>query len=156
VPGACFGRSQFSCADVKLKNADAAFEHRETWVLKPIPVLGTVVLLGAVVQLILGFVVTGGMDSLVGVHMLLGIVGLALVVALAAIAFRVKTATIYSKLTIIILTVVVLGQVGLGFQVLSGAESLTLLHEANGFVVIILSLLMGGITFWSAKRKVKA
>lgn len=141
---------------VKLKDADAALEPGWVFVLKLIPVLGTVVLLGAVVQLILGFVVTGGMDSLVGVHILFGIVGLALVVALAAIAFRAKTATIYSKLTIIILTIVVLAQVGLGFQLLSGAESLTLLHEANGFVVIILSLLVGGITFWSAKRKVKA
>ncbi len=141
---------------VKLKDADAALEPGWVFVLKLIPVLGTVVLLGAVVQLILGFVVAGGMDSLVGVHILFGIVGLALVIALAAIAFRAKTATLYSKLTMIILTIVVLAQVGLGFQLLGGAESLTLPHEANGFVVIILSLLMGGITFWSTKRKVKA
>ena len=144
------------CAAVKLKDADAALEHRRTLVLKPIPVLGTVVLVGAVVQLILGFVVAGGMDSLVGVHILFGIVGLALVIVLAAIAFRTKTATLYSKLAMVILTIVVLAQVGLGFQLLSGAESLALSHEANGFVVIILSLLVGGITFWSAKRKVKA
>jgi heme/copper-type cytochrome/quinol oxidase subunit 4 len=123
--------------------------------LKPVPVLGTVVLLGAVVQLILGFVVAGGMDSLVGVHVLFGLVGLALVIVLAAIAFRAKTATIYSKLAMIILTIVVLAQVGLGVQLLSGAESLALSHEANGFVVVILSLLVGGITFWSAKRKIK-
>jgi hypothetical protein len=123
--------------------------------LKPVPVLGTVVLLGAVVQLILGFVVAGGMDSLVGVHILFGIVGLALVIALLVIAIRTKTATLYSKLAMVILTIVVLAQVGLGVQLLGGAESLALSHEANGFVVIILSLLVGGITFWSAKRKVK-
>jgi hypothetical protein len=126
------------------------------FVLKSVPVLGTVVLLGAVVQLILGFVVAGGMDSLVGVHILFGFVGLILIIALLAIAFRAKTATLYSKLTIAILTIVVLAQVGLGYQLFNGAESLALSHEANGFVVIILSLLMGGITFWSAKRKVKA
>ena len=124
--------------------------------MKLVPVLGTVVLLGAVVQFILGFVVAGGMDSLVGVHILFGIVGLALVIALLAIAFRAKTATLYSKLAMIILTIVVLAQVGLGLQLLSGTESLILSHEANGFVVVILSLLTGGITFWSAKRKVKA
>jgi len=123
--------------------------------LKLVPVLGTVVLIGAVVQFILGFVVAGGMDSLVGVHVLFGIVGLALVIALLVIAFRAKTATVYSKLTMIILTIVVLAQVGLGFQLLGAAENLALSHEANGFVVIILSLLVGGITFWSAKRKVK-
>jgi hypothetical protein len=125
-------------------------------VLKPIPVLGTVVLVGAVVQLILGFVVAGGLDSLVGVHILFGIVGLALVIVLLVITFRAKTATLYSKFAMIILTIVVLAQVGLGLQLLGGAESLVLSHEANGFVVVILSLLMGGITFWSAKRKVKA
>jgi lysylphosphatidylglycerol synthetase-like protein (DUF2156 family) len=140
---------------VKLKDADATLEHRGTLVLKPIPILGTVVLLGAVVQLILGFVVAGGMDSLVGVHILFGIVGLVFVIALAVIAFRAKTATLYSKLTMVILTFVVLAQVGLGFQLFSGATTLALSHEANGLVVVILSLLMGGITFWTAKRKVK-
>jgi hypothetical protein len=150
-----FGGSQFGCVVVKLKDADKALEVPWALVLKPIPILGTVVLLGAVVQLILGFVVAGGMDSLVGVHVLFGIVGLALVIALAAIVFSAKTATLYSKLTMIILTIVVLAQVGLGLQLFGGAESLALSHEANGFVVIILSLLMGGITFWSAKRKAK-
>ena len=141
---------------VKLKGADGALGLRWAFVLKPVPVLGTIVLLGAVVQLILGFVVSRGMDSLVGVHVLFGLVGLALVIVLAAIAFRAKTATIYSKLAMLILTIVVLAQVGLGLQLLSGTESLILSHEANGFVVVILSLLVGGITFWTAKRKIKA
>jgi len=141
---------------VKLKDADHALEPRGTLALKPIPVLGTIVLLGAIVQLILGFVVAGGMDSLVRVHILFGFVGLALVIALLVIAFRTKTATLYSKLAMIILVIVVLAQVGLGLQLLGGAENLALSHEANGFVVIILSLLTGGITFWSAKRKIKA
>lgn len=123
--------------------------------LKPVPILGTIVLVGAVIQLALGFVVAGGMDALVGVHILLGIAGLILVIALAAIAFRAKTATLYSKLTIIILTIVVLAQVGLGYQLFNGADNLALSHEANGFVVVILALLMGGITFWSSKRQLK-
>jgi hypothetical protein len=124
--------------------------------LKTVPVLGTIVLVGAVIQLILGFVVAGGMDALVGVHIVLGIAGLILVITLAAIAFRAKTATLYSKIVITILTIVVLAQVGLGYQLFNGADELAVSHEANGFVVIILSLLMGGITFWSAKRKIKA
>jgi hypothetical protein len=114
------------------------------------------VLVGAVIQLILGFAVAGGMDALVGVHMLIGIAGLVLVIALAAIAFKAKTATLYSKITITLLVIVVLAQVGLGLQLFNGAESLAVSHEANGFVVIILALLMGGITFWSAKRKIEA
>jgi hypothetical protein len=123
--------------------------------LKPVPILGTIVLIGAIIQLILGFVVAGGMDALVGIHVVLGIAGLVLVVALAAIAFRSKAATLYSKITIVILTIVVIAQVALGLQLYNGAQELAVSHEANGFVVIILALLMGGITFWSAKRKIK-
>jgi len=123
--------------------------------LKTVPVLGTIVLVGAVIQLILGFVVAGGMDSLVGIHMVFGVLGLILVIALAAIAFRTKTATLYSKIAITILTLVVIAQVGLGVQLLNGADELAVSHEANGVVIIIFSLLMGGITFWSARRKVK-
>ena len=124
--------------------------------MKTVPVLGTIVLVGAVIQLILGFIVAGGMDALVGVHIMLGIAGLVLVIVLAAIAFRAKTATLYSKIVITILAIVVLAQVGLGYQLFNGTDELAVSHEANGFVVIILSLLMGGITFWSAKRKIKA
>ena len=123
--------------------------------MKTVPVLGTFVLVGAVIQLILGFVVAGGMDSLVGIHMVFGVLGLILVIALAAIAFRTKTATLYSKIAITILTLVVIAQVGLGVQLLNGADELAVSHEANGVVIIIFSLLMGGITFWSARRKVK-
>ena len=124
--------------------------------MKTVPVLGTIVLVGAVIQLILGFIVAGGMDALVGVHIMLGIAGLVLVIVLAAIAFRAKAATLYSKIVITILAIVVLAQVGLGYQLFNGTDELAVSHEANGFVVIILSLLMGGITFWSAKRKIKA
>lgn len=97
----------------------------------------------------------GGSEALRGTHILLGIIGLILVIALTVIAFRAKTATVYSKLTITILTIVVLVQVGMGFQLLGGAEGLVLSHEANGFVIIILSLLMGGMTFWSARRQIR-
>lgn len=125
-------------------------------VVKAVPILGTLVLLGAIIQVALGFQVAGDSEALRGIHMLFGIVGMMLVVALTAIAFRAKTATVYSKITMTIVTIVVLVQVATGFQLLGGAEELVLSHEANGFVIVILSLLMGGITFWSAKRQIKA
>ncbi len=118
--------------------------------------MGTLVLLGAIIEVALGFQLSGGTEALRGIHIVLGIAGLILVVALTVIAFRAKIATVYSNFTITILTIVVLAQVGIGFQLLNGAEELVLSHEANGFVIVILSLLMGGITFWSAKRQMKA
>lgn len=124
-------------------------------VVKAVPILGTLVLLGAIIQVVLGFQVAGDTEILRGIHILLGIAGLILVVALTVIAFRDRTATVYSKIAMAIVTIVVLVQAAIGFQLLGGAEGLVLSHEANGFVIIILSLLIGGITFWSAKRQIR-
>ena len=120
--------------------------------VKLVPVLGTLVWVGAVAQIILGFQVAADIEAYRGIHILIGIVGFALVAGLAVIAFRSKSATIYSKLIIVILTVVVLLQVGMGFQLLGEAESLVTPHEVNAFLIVILSLVMGGVTFMSAKK----
>jgi hypothetical protein len=120
--------------------------------MKLVPVLGTVVLVGIIVQIILGLQITGaGVDSFIGPHILLGVLGLVLVIILAITAFRVKTATIYSKLIITVLTVVVLLQVGLGFQVLQGADAMIMSHEANGFLIITLA--MGAVTMRNARKR---
>ena len=124
--------------------------------VKIAPILGTLVLVGAVIQVLIGFQVAADVASLRGIHMLFGIMGLALVIALVAIAFRAKTATIHSKITIVVLALIVLGQVYLGFQLLGGAETLVPSHEATAFGVVLLSLVMGGITFWSSRHQVLA
>ena len=124
-------------------------------VAKYIPVLGTLVLIGAIVQLLLGFQVAADVPGLRDLHMGIGIVGLILVVVLTGLAFKVKTSTIYSKITMTILTVGVLLQNALGFQILSGAEAMVVSHEATGFLIALLALLTGGITFWNANRQVQ-
>lgn len=121
--------------------------------VKLVPVLGTLVLLGAIVQVVFGFQVAGGSEMLRGPHILFGLIGLIFVIALAAIAFRTKTSTVYSKITITILAVVVLLQIVLGFQLLGGAEAMVTSHEANGFLVVLLSVVMGGITSMSARKQ---
>lgn len=119
------------------------------------PVLGSLVLFGVVIQIILGFQVSAGADDLISAHLLIGVIGLVLVVALTAVAFRGKSAPSYAKIIMIILTIVVLAQVGLGFQLLSGADVLTISHEANAFVILILSLLMGAVTMKAAKKQIQ-
>jgi len=59
----------------------------------------------------------------------------------------------YSRITIAVLVIAVLVQVGMEFVLLGGGESMVIPHEMNGFLVVILSLLTGGITFTSAKRQ---
>jgi len=120
--------------------------------VKLIPVFGTLVWVGAVVQIVLGFQVAADIEAYRGAHILIGIVGFVLVAGLAVVAFRSKSATIYSKLIIVILTVVVLLQVGLGFQLLGEAETLVAPHEVNALLIVILSLVMGGVTFMSSKK----
>jgi len=102
----------------------------------------------------MGLEITGaGMDSLIMPHVLIGILGLVIIIVLAVMAFRVTTATIYSKLIITILTIVVLLQVGLGFQLLQGADAMISSHEANGFLILILAVAMGAVTMQSARKR---
>ncbi len=121
--------------------------------MKFVPVLGSLILIGVIVQIILGFQVSAGADELVGAHMLIGVIGLVLVLVLTAVAFRSKTSTIYSKVIMIILTLAVLGQIGLGLQLLNGADALALSHQANAFIILGLSLLVGAVTMMAAKKQ---
>ena len=121
--------------------------------MKLAPLLGTVALVGVIVQVILGLEITGaGIDSLIMPHVLIGVLGLVIIIVLAIMAFRMKTATIYSKLIILVLSIVVLLQVGLGFQLLQGADAMIISHEANGFLILILTIVMGAVTMQTARK----
>ena len=122
--------------------------------MKLAPLLGTVALAGVIVQVILGLEITGaGVDSFITPHVLIGVLGVVIILVLAITAFRVKTATIYSKLIIMILTIVVLLQVGLGFQLLQGTDAMITSHEANGFLILGLTVVMGAVTMQSARKR---
>ena len=121
--------------------------------MKPVPILGTIVLIGVVCQILLGLQITGaGADYLIGPHILIGVLGLILVIVLAVTAFRAKGAKVYSKLVITILTIVVIIQVGLGFELLQGAESMIVSHEINAFLILLLTVAMGAVTMLSARK----
>ncbi|MGD0421886.1 MAG: hypothetical protein ABSA92_00350 [Candidatus Bathyarchaeia archaeon] len=121
--------------------------------MKLAPLLGTVALVGVIVQVILGLEITGaGVDNLIMPHVLIGVLGLIIIVVLAITAFRAKTATIYSKLIITILTIVVLLQVGLRFQLLQGVDAMVTSHESNGFLILILTVAMGAVTMQTARK----
>jgi len=121
--------------------------------LKLAPLLGTVALVGVIVQVILGLEITGaGLDTLTMPHALIGVLGFVLIVVLAVTAFRAKTSTLYSKLIITILTVLVLLQVSLGWQLLQGSDAMITSHEANGFLILILTLAMGAVTMQNARK----
>lgn len=103
--------------------------------------------------MILGLEITGaGVDNLIMPHVLIGVLGLIIIVVLAITAFRAKTATIYSKLIITILTIVVLLQVGLRFQLLQGVDAMVTSHESNGFLILILTVAMGAVTMQTARK----
>ena len=121
--------------------------------MKLAPLLGTVALVGVILQVILGLEITGaGVDTFIMPHVLIGVLGLIIILVLAITAFRAKTATIYSKLIITILTIVVLLQVGLGFQLLQGVDAMITSHEANGFLILILTVAMGAVTMQTARK----
>jgi len=119
---------------------------------KIVPILGTLVLLGAIVQVVFGFQVAAHSEILRLPHITFGLIGFILVIALAAIAFRTKTSTLYSKIAISILAIVVLLQVALGFLLLNGTKGMLAYHETNGLLIITVSLVMGGITSMTARK----
>ena len=121
--------------------------------MKTVPVLGTLVLIGAIIQVGLGLQISwASMDSLIPVHMVIGIVGLLLVLALTAIAVKAKAATSV-KAAMVVLLILVFVQVGSGMQLLGGADQLTVMHEANGILIVLLSLVAGGLTMMNARRQ---
>jgi lysylphosphatidylglycerol synthetase-like protein (DUF2156 family) len=119
---------------------------------KLVPILGTIVLIGAIFQVVLGFQVAADVQGLRDIHMGIGIFGLVLVVTLAVLAFRAKTGIVYSEITMTVLTIIVVLQVLLGFQLSQGADVMLVSHEATAFVIVLLALLTGGMTYWSITR----
>ncbi|HMK83414.1 MAG TPA: hypothetical protein VK503_06830 [Candidatus Bathyarchaeia archaeon] len=123
-------------------------------IVKIVPILGTIVLLGVIVQLVLGFqIADAGARNLITPHLMIGILGLALVAILTIVSFRAASATIHSKLMMTVLTILVLVQVFVGFQLLRGFESYVVLHESIGLLVLILALVTGIVTMRSAKKR---
>lgn len=120
--------------------------------VKFVPIVGTIVLLGAIVQVLLGFQVAADVQGLRDIYMGVGIFGFVLVIGLAVLAFRARTGVVYSKITMTILVIMVLVQIIMGFELLQENDALLFSHEANAFLIVALSLLTGGVTFWSGTR----
>jgi hypothetical protein len=123
--------------------------------VKLVPILGTIVLLGAIVQVLLGFQVAADVQGLRDIHIGVGIFGLVLVIGLAVLEFRAKTGAVYSKITMTILVIIVLVQIIMGFQLLQENDAMLFSHEANAYLIVLLSLLTGGVTFWSGTRRTR-
>jgi hypothetical protein len=121
--------------------------------VKFVPILGTIVLLGAIVQVLLGLQVAADVQGLRDIHMGVGILGLVLVMGLTVLAF--KAGVVYSKITMTILVIIVLVQIIMGFELLQENDALLFSHEANAFLIVALSLLTGGVTFWSGMKRTR-
>jgi hypothetical protein len=115
--------------------------------VKLVPILGTIVLLGAILQVFMGFQVAADVQGLRDIHMGVGILGLVLVMGLAVLAFKAKVGVVYSKITMTILVIIVLLQIIIGFALLQQNDALLFSHEVNAFLIVALSLLTGGVTF---------
>jgi hypothetical protein len=123
--------------------------------VKFVPILGTIVLLGAIVQVLLGLQVAADVQGLRDIHMGVGILGLVLVMGLTVLAFRARAEVVYSKITMTILVIIVLVQIIMGFELLQENDALLFSHEANAFLIVALSLLTGGVTFWSGMKRTR-
>jgi hypothetical protein len=98
---------------------------------------GTLVMVGSIGQLILGFLVGGGVTSLRTIHQGIGVLGLFSVLILTGLILKVESLSVSLKLFAVALTVILIAQVYVGFEILGGAESLVVAHEVNGLLVVV-------------------
>ena len=113
--------------------------------MKLVPILGAAVIVGLLLQIYLGFSASGGAISQ-SIHVGIGLVGLAIAIAFVALAFRSKSATMASKVTMVVFLVLVLAQTYLGFSVMTGASRFTTFHTLTGIGVLVVALVAAGIT----------
>lgn len=117
--------------------------------MKLFPILGGLILLGVLVQIVLGFAVERGTAGLSGIHASIGIAGLALVLLATALAWmRRTTAPLPNILLMAIVLVVVVVQVGLGLSMLFGSATDILIasHEGTAFLILALVIVEAFLT----------
>ena len=113
--------------------------------MKILPVLGGAVIIGLLLQIFLGFLVPGESTNS-AIHIVLGFAGLIVAIAFVAIALRSKTATMASKITMIIFLALVIAQTWLGFSVMTGNGNLETSHMYAAFAILVVALAAAGIT----------
>lgn len=116
---------------------------------------GVIGAVGLVIQIILGFALTGSGNPtgnmIILPHMLIGIAGIALVAFLASSIFL-NPASTASRLVYALAFVLTLAQVALGFRELASPDQMLLMtHEGIAFAILILGL--GGMLTARGRRK---
>lgn len=120
-------------------------------------IAGVVGAVGLIIQIILGFSISGGVSAvlspmLITAHMVIGLSGVALVAYLVARVYYVGSGGL--KFLYFITFILVLAQVALGFRLLTAADQqLVMSHEGAAIAVLIL-LALSEMTF-ARQRKVK-
>jgi hypothetical protein len=117
---------------------------------------GVIGAVGLVIQIIIGFALTGSGNPsgsmIILPHMLIGIGGIALVAFLASSIFLNPASTV-SRLVYALAFVLTLAQVALGFRELSSPDQMLLMtHEGIAFAILIL-LGLGGMLTARGRRK---
>ncbi|HUK74390.1 MAG TPA: hypothetical protein VLU99_01260 [Nitrososphaerales archaeon] len=117
---------------------------------------GVIGAVGLVIQIILGFALTGSGNPtgsmLILPHMLIGIAGIALVAFLVSTVFLNPSSTI-PRLVYALAFVLTLAQVALGFRELSAPDQMLLMaHEGLALVILVL-LGLGGMLTARSRRK---
>ena len=119
--------------------------------MRIIPVIGGLVILGVVVQLLLGYSL-GSASYLRNLHTILGIIGLTVIAGLAALAITRGTASNASRIVMALLTLFVASQVWLGVQRLGGGSYLAASHQYTGLVILGLVTIQAFISYTSHKK----
>ncbi len=116
--------------------------------MKTVGIVGILIFLGIIIQIILGHVAANGFykSSVIPIHIIIGILGLILIGY--ETFYALKSNKNYIKILNVIALILVIIQVGIGLSMIeSEAEILTIMHQANAYILFILLAGIGYLTF---------
>ncbi len=118
--------------------------------MKLVGIIGTLIFLGIIIQIILGYIITT-YHYYLPAHISIGIIGLLLIAY--ELFYALKSNNKYVKILNAMALFLVLLQVGIGLNMLMNDSGiLNVIHQTNAYILLIVIGTLGYLTF-SASRK---
>lgn len=119
--------------------------------MKLVGIIGTLIFLGIIIQIALGYLVAAN-KSYLPIHIGIGIIGLILIGY--ELFYALKSNKQNVKILNSIALLLVLIQIGIGSSMIENeSEPLNIAHQANAYILLIVIGIIGYLTFTAARKE---
>lgn len=119
--------------------------------MKLVGIIGTLIFLGIIVQIALGYLVATN-KSYLSIHIGIGIIGLILIGYELFYALKSNKQSVKILNSIALLLVLI--QIGIGSSMIENeSEFLSIVHQANAYILLIVIGIIGYLTFTAARKE---